>query len=103
MAMIWKEIGGGGGKKLLPKASTWKDANNSNAYSNLTVDVSELTSISYVASTTSSTYVQVKLDGTAVTLESTTGIIDVSSASEMVVKTYSTNATERTFEITDYE
>ena len=87
-------------KKLLPKVTTQRLTSDTHAYSHITFDVTELTSISYDCA--SSTYITVTLDGKEITLSGTTGTIDVSNASEIDIQIYANNQTNRKFEITDY-
>ena len=105
MANLFRCGNGAGGnvKKLLPKVSTTKNSSNAGAYNHLIFDVSELTSISYVASVANSTAIRYAIDGgTNTNLPATEGVLDVSNATTLDILTYASSSTARTFEITDY-
>ena len=93
-----------GGVKLLPSIRYVKNADTSNGQFFMTYDVSELTKVSYESSVSGNSTARYSLDGgTLINMPATSGVIDVSSATTLLITVTANSTTERTLVITDYE
>ena len=89
---------------LLPSVRFLKNSGNGNGYIYITYDVSNINSISYTSTMTNNARLRYRLDeGAYAQIPSTSGVIDVSSASTFTVAIICSVTSEHTFAITDYE